>query len=133
MRVKLFQLIIFLPKVNHLAFACIEGHLPGFRPLHQAIYFSLQEISIIIILNSSAHFCVISKFADDTKVGRTVKDDDDRDLLQAEINGLVQWAETWQMSFNASKCKVIHFGKKNNQLKKFNSHGPGLLIRCELS
>ena len=58
---------------------------------------------------------IISKFADDTKVGRIVEDEAQRDQLQSEINGLVDWAETWQMSFNASKCKVMHFGKNNHE------------------
>jgi len=25
---------------------------------------------------------------------------------------LIQWANEWQMMFNTSKCKVMHFGKK---------------------
>ena len=37
----------------------------------------------------------------------------DRDKLQNEIDNLVNWTEKWQMEFNASKCKVVHFGKKN--------------------
>ena len=65
---------------------------------------------------------IISKFADDTKAGRTVDSDLDRSKLQEEINNLVKWAETWQMSFNAGKCKVLHLGKKNQH---FNYHMGG--------
>ena len=56
---------------------------------------------------------IISKFADDTKVGRVVANEEDREELQNEIDNLVNWTEKWQMEFNASKCKVIHFGTKN--------------------
>ena len=56
---------------------------------------------------------IISKFADDTKVGRVVADEKDREELQREIDNLMDWTNKWQMEFNASKCKVIHFGKKN--------------------
>ena len=56
---------------------------------------------------------VLSKFADDTKLIRKVQHDDDRKDLQADIDSLLQWSEEWQMLFNASKCKIIHFGKKN--------------------
>ena len=56
---------------------------------------------------------ILSKFADDTKTGRAVNNDKDHQLLQEALDTLVKWAEDWQMSFNASKCKVIHFGKNN--------------------
>ena len=56
---------------------------------------------------------IISKFADDTKVGRVVANETDREELQREIDKLVEWTMKWQMEFNASKCKVVHFGKKN--------------------
>ena len=60
---------------------------------------------------------IISKFADDTKVGRVVQNEDDRDVLQREIDNLVAWTNQWQMSFNKGKCKVLHIGKHN---QKFN-------------
>ena len=58
---------------------------------------------------------IISKFADDTKAGRVVENDIDRDMLQQEINNLVAWTEKWQMKFNESKCSVMHFGRTNPQ------------------
>ena len=58
---------------------------------------------------------ILSKFADDTKVGCEVNSEEDRLLLQEVIDLLMIWAEEWQMEFNASKCKVLHLGKKNKQ------------------
>ena len=55
----------------------------------------------------------LSKFADDSKLYRCVNDCSDRDSLQTDINALFTWSEDWQMCFNKDKCKVIHFGKKN--------------------
>jgi len=36
--------------------------------------------------------------------------------LQKDLDRLIQWADTWQMTFKTSKCKVMHFGKieRNN-------------------
>ena len=55
----------------------------------------------------------ISKFADDSKVMRCVDCDADREAMQSNINSLIEWSDKWQMSFNAIKCKVIHFGRNN--------------------
>ena len=52
----------------------------------------------------------IPKFADDTKIGRTILDEEDKIKLQNDLKLLGQWADKWQMKFNADKCKVIHFG-----------------------
>ena len=58
---------------------------------------------------------IISKFADDTKVGRIVESEEDRAALQNDINNLMNWSDKWQMQFNASKCKILHVGGKNNR------------------
>jgi hypothetical protein len=58
---------------------------------------------------------IISKFADDTKVGRVVESDNDREKLQMDLDRLGEWSEDWQMLFNSGKCKVIHFGRRNNE------------------
>ena len=56
---------------------------------------------------------LLSKFADDTKLCKTVKDNSDRQELQQTLDCLVQWSEKHGMAFNASKCKVLHVGKNN--------------------
>ena len=33
--------------------------------------------------------------------------------LQSDLDKLVEWSHKWQMSFNVGKCKVVHFGNKN--------------------
>ena len=55
----------------------------------------------------------ISKFADDTKYGRVVRSEEDCAKMQCDINKLLEWADTWQMEFNAKKCKIMHFGRTN--------------------
>ena len=57
----------------------------------------------------------ISKFADDTKVYSSVSTHQDSISLQNDLDKLVEWSNTWQMKFNASKCKVIHFGSGNRR------------------
>ena len=56
-------------------------------------------------------------FADDTKVAQQVRNEEDRNRMQENIDRLHQWAETWGMSFNASKCKILHVGHNNPKFK----------------
>ena len=62
------------------------------------------------MISSTAHI-----LADDTKVYRHVLGKYGSDQLQADLTRLVQWSETWQMSFNIEKCKVVHIGHKKRQ------------------
>ena len=55
----------------------------------------------------------ILKFADDTKLFRKVNNSGDSVALQSDLDKLVDWSQRWQMSFNASKCKVLHLGRSN--------------------
>ena len=56
---------------------------------------------------------IISKFADDSKVGKIIRDQSDNLRLQSAIDELCKWATDWQMQFNATKCSVMHFGHRN--------------------
>ena len=59
---------------------------------------------------------LILLFADDTKVAKIVQNEDDAKRMQETINRLEEWSITWGMTFNAEKCKIMHFGHNN---KKF--------------
>ena len=55
----------------------------------------------------------ILKFADDTKLGGLANSWEATRVIQEDLNKIHEWAETWQMKFNITKCKVIHVGNKN--------------------
>ena len=56
---------------------------------------------------------ILRKFADDTKVGKVVKEDKDKQEMQEALDKLSEWARLWGMEFNISKCKVMHMGHAN--------------------
>jgi hypothetical protein len=55
----------------------------------------------------------IKKFADDTKVAKKIAGESDKDMLQAVLDKMMDWANRWGMEFNRQKCKVMHFGAGN--------------------
>ena len=54
---------------------------------------------------------LISKFADDTKIGGVVDSEEDCQRIQQDINRLETWTEKWQMEFNPDKSEIMHFGR----------------------
>ena len=60
-----------------------------------------------------------SIFADDTKVSQNIYTEEDALKLQRDLKKLEEWTDTWKLSFNATKCKVIHFGSKNKNYDYF--------------
>ena len=76
-------------------------------PLCFVIYINILDL----VIKDAQTF--LSKFADDSKAGRKVNTDKDREALQCSLNALTQWAQDWKMEFNESKCKVLHIGKNN--------------------
>ena len=67
---------------------------------------------------------------------------EDREAFQEMLNNLETWSQEWQLLFNRSKCKVMHFGKNNTrQLYTMGGHtleaskqekDPGVLINDNL-
>ena len=55
----------------------------------------------------------IKMFADDAKVFSSIADPTAAVGMQADLDALVAWSDTWQMTFNEDKCKVMHIGPRN--------------------
>ena len=64
----------------------------------------------------------ISKFADDTKIGRVIRSDLDVFALQTDLDRMNEWSKIWQMKFNISKCKVLSIGRGNPHNKYTLNH-----------
>ena len=66
--------------------------------------------------------CVSSKvrlFADDSIIYKEITTDSDGRDLQNDLEALEMWEKTWGMSFNPSKCHIIHISRKK---KRFLRH-----------
>ena len=68
---------------------------------------------------------LLSLFADDLKIFAEVSDKLDNIDLQDDIKKLENWSEKWHMSFNTSKCTVMHLGHDNPK-KQYTLNGEAL-------
>ena len=48
--------------------------------------------------------CMLTEFADDTKLGGVVNSPEDRIKIQNDLDRLESWAKTNKMNFNREKC-----------------------------
>ena len=46
-------------------------------------------------------------FADDAMLYRKINNHTDQDHLQHDLDRLIDWAQSWQMTFNPSKCEIM--------------------------
>ena len=76
----------------------------------------LGPILFVIFINDlpeNVKSSLLKIFADDTKLFKTISSIQDRNDLQQDLNALADWSKKWQLPFNETKCKAIHYGKNN--------------------
>ena len=54
----------------------------------------------------------ISLFADDAKVFRRIRSEEDVGVLQRDMDRLSEWSRKWLLTFNVLKCKTMHIGRR---------------------
>ena len=58
-------------------------------------------------------------YADDTKILTQVSSNLCAAKLQADLDNAFKWTQKWLLSFNISKCIVMHYGNNNNKSNKW--------------
>jgi len=71
------------------------------------------QFNIFVIYMGSGIKCILSKFADNTKLCGTVNLLEGQDAIQRDLDMLETWTCVNLMQFNKDKCKVLHMGLGN--------------------
>jgi hypothetical protein len=53
--------------------------------------------------------------ADDTKIFRISKGEDDKETLQDDLTKLEEWSDKWLLKFHLGKCKYMKISKSKNE------------------
>ena len=72
----------------------------------------LGPLLFIIYINDLpkyvSHDTTMAVFADDTKCHRPIKNSQDKETLQSDLDNITNWCHDWKMELNQSKCGVLH-------------------------
>ena len=69
----------------------------------------------------------IRLFADDCLLYRRIKKEEDQLILQEDLKALEEWATTWGMKFNSTKCYVMTISRSRKPFTKFYQLGDHIL------
>ena len=56
-------------------------------------------------------------FADDCLLFHKIDSLSDAEGLENDLQSIVEWSKTWQMSFNVTKCHTVKVFKKKNPIQ----------------
>ena len=97
----------------------IENSSSDWLPVHSGVPQGsiLGPLLFLLFINdlpTVATNCFTALFADDSKCFKEISSENDCLLLQADIDNMYRWSESWQMKFNPSKCKVLSVTRRFN-------------------
>ncbi|CAM1319506.1 Uncharacterised protein r2_g2786 [Pycnogonum litorale] len=75
------------------------------------------SLSFTLYINDLPGVCESSSvllYADDAKNFKSITSDEDRHLLQSDLNHLSEWLKKWRLSLNIKKCACITFSRKKD-------------------
>jgi hypothetical protein len=68
----------------------------------------------------------IALYADDAKIFRPINSIMDCRMLQADLNRIETWCQTWRLNLNAAKCKILSLCRHENYIFDYKLNGVSL-------
>ena len=106
----------------------VEGKKSEWKPVvsgipQGSVIGPILFVCFINVLPSKVEYNMCKLFADDCKIYGVIDLPRNTSTIQSDLDDLRNWSEYWQLPFNESKCKAIHFGFHNPKIDyKLNSH-----------
>ena len=94
----------------------VEGETSGWQNVLSGIPQGsvLGPLLFVIFINDMPEVVkrsICKLFADDCKLYGAIESNDDS-KLKTDLANLQTWSNEWQLPFNATKCKVMHFWER---------------------
>ena len=67
-------------------------------------------VIMISDIDEDVKMCIIRSFADDTRVNKKIKTNEDKELMQKDLEAVYRWAEKNKMKFNENKFEQMAHG-----------------------
>ena len=87
----------------------------------------MGPLAFLIYTNDLAHVLEgrvqFAIFADDVKIWKEIKNENDQFDLQNCLNAVVEWATTWQMTISVEKCCVMKTGSSSFSRFEYDING----------
>ena len=84
----------------------------------------LLFIILINDLSESSTNCIISLFADDTRLTKVITNEDDAETFQGDLEEVYSWSKENNMLFNGAKFELLQYGKNEELKNNYNYLSP---------
>lgn len=103
---------------NRLQYVTVNGHdSPEISVTSGVPQGSVLGPLLFLIYINDLPDCVSSSvhlYADDCVLYREIRTDDDRNILQTDLNNIRNWCDKWLMKLNPKKCKLMTVSRQPN-------------------